>query len=54
MHPFKDRANQKWVLTAYSDSGYSVFLMGAVIFMEIKVTKASSFIKFRSRILCIK
>jgi Reverse transcriptase (RNA-dependent DNA polymerase) len=52
MHPFKDRTKQKWVLTAYSDSdwagdkssrksvsGYSVFLMGAVILWKSKLQK---------------
>jgi hypothetical protein len=50
MNPFKEKEKQKWILTAYSDldwardkstrksvSGYSVFLMGAVILGKSKI-----------------
>jgi hypothetical protein len=52
MQLIKDRSTQKWVLTAYSDSdwagdkttrksvsGYSVFLMGAVILWKSKIQR---------------
>jgi hypothetical protein len=52
LNPFKDRGQQKWILTVYSDSdwagdkathksvsGYSVFLMGAVVLWKSKIQK---------------